>query len=303
MSAMDVNFEYYKILYHVVEHGTITGAAEALAISQPAVSQAIKNLEKSLGCSLFVRSAKGVRLTNEGEVLYSYVKRGCERIFAGERKLTEIIGLKDGEIRIGASDMTLQFYLLEYLELYHESYPEIKVTVTNAPTPETISHLVSGQIDFGVVSTPFSSKYEFREIPVREIHDIFVAGRKFEAMKNKILRYRDLEQVPYLCLEGQTSTRAYVTDFLAEEQVELQPEFELATSDMLVQFAKRSLGIASVVEDFAKGEIAKGELFKLQFDRELPARQFCVIYDDKIPMSTAARKLLDLLENNHNLTL
>lgn len=293
---MDVNLEYYKIFYQAARHGSITAAAETLAISQPAVSQAVRNLEKALDCSLFVRTAKGVRLTKEGEVLFSYVERGYESILAGERKLTEMLGLKSGEIRIGASDMTLQFYLLDHLEYFHEQYPEIKVTVTNAPTPETIEHLAAGKIDFGVVSTPFFTKYEFKEIPVREIRDIFVAGRKFEALKKKKLHYRDLEEIPFLCLEGETSTRTYVSEFLKEEHVRLQPEFELATSGMLVQFAKRNLGIASVVEDFAKEDIAKGELFELKFDREIPPRQFCLIYDDNVPISTAARKLLESLK-------
>ena len=72
-----------------------------------------------------------------------------------KRKLQEMQGFSKGEIRIGASDMTLQFYLLSYLERFHEAYPGIRVKVTNAPTPETLHNLKEGQIDFGVISTPF----------------------------------------------------------------------------------------------------------------------------------------------------
>ena len=86
-----------------------------------------------------------------------------------------------------------------------------------------------------------------------------------------------------------------VAEFLEKEHVMLQPEFELATSDMLIQFAKRSLGVASVVEDFAKQAIREGELFELQFDKEIPKREFCIVYNDKIPMSTAAGKLFQTL--------
>ena len=151
---MDINLEYYKIFYYVAKEKSITLAAEELAITQPAVSQAVKHLESDLGCSLFVRTSKGVRLTKEGEMLFSYVQRGYETIQSGEKKLTEMLNLDAGEICIGASDMTLQFYLLDYLERFHEKYPRIKVTVTNAPTPETIKHLNDGKIDFGSVSTP-----------------------------------------------------------------------------------------------------------------------------------------------------
>ena len=292
---MDVNLEYYKIFYYVTKYQSITQAAEVLSISQPAVSQAVKNLEKTLGCKLFVRMAKGVRLTSEGDVLFSFVSKGYESILAGERKLSEILDLEGGEICIGASDMTLQFYLLSYLEQFHEKYPDIKVTVTNAPTPETLGYLEDGRIDFGVVSTPVITKHGCIQIPVRKIRDIFVAGHKFEYLKGKKLCYRELSDLPVMCLEGDTSTRRYVAEFLEKERVMLQPEFELATSDMLIQFAKRSLGVASVVEDFAKQAIREGELFELQFDKEIPKREFCIVYNDKIPMSTAAGKLFQTL--------
>ncbi len=293
---MDINLEYYKIFYYVGKKGSITKAANELSISQPAVSQAIRNLEDSLGCPLFVREAKGVRLTGEGEVLFRYVERGYENFQAGERKLTELLNMESGEICIGASDMTLQFYLLPYLEKFHDTYPDIKITVTNAPTPETLTSLSDGKIDFGVVSTPLPEDFALKAIPVREIKDVFVSGNKFRELKGRSLSYKKLEKYPLLCLEGETSTRRYVEAFLAKEHVDLKPEFELATSDMLIQFAERGLGIASVVEDFAAEAIAKGQLFRLMMEKPIPSRQICLVYDEHIPMSTAARKLIELLD-------
>ena len=72
----------------------------------------------------------------------------------------------------------------------------------------------------------------------------------------------------------------------------VSPEFELATSDMLIQFALRNLGIASVMEEFAKEYEEDGRLFKLQFEKEIPARKFCIVLNERIPMSAAAAKLL-----------
>ncbi len=299
---MDINLEYYKIFYYVASYKSITLAAEMLSISQPAVSQAVKHLESNLSCTLFVRTSKGVRLTKEGEMLFSYVQRGYETILSGEKKLSEMLNLKQGEICIGASDMTLQFFLLPYLEEFHERYPGIRVTVTNAPTPETLSHLADGKIDFGIVSTPVGEKPYLKIVPVKEIRDVFVAGRKFEYLKGQTLSYRSLMEFPVMCLEGNTSTRQYVESFLAEEGVQLRPEFELATSDMLIQFAVRNLGIASVVEDFAAEYIKSGELFRLAFERELPKREFCIVSNERIPMSAAASRLLQyLIEHNEQL--
>ncbi len=292
---MDINLEYYKIFYYVAKKRSITAAAEILNISQPAVSQAVKHLESDLGCILFVRMSKGVRLTKEGEMLFSYVERGYETICFGEQKLNEMLNLDAGEIRIGASDMTLQFYLLDYLELFHEKYPGIKVIVTNAPTPETLQHLKDGKIDFGIVSTPIPETEKLHLTAVRKIRDVFVAGSHFQELKGVSLSYQELEKFPVMCLEGTTSTRRYVENFLLEQGVRLNPEFELATSDMLVQFAVRNLGIASVVEDFARKKIAEGELFELTFGQQIPERQIGIVTNERLPMSAAAERLLEFL--------
>ncbi len=293
---MNLNLEYYKVFYYVGKYNSITLAAEKLALSQPAVSQSIRHLEESIGTPLFVRTAKGMRLTAEGAVLYPYVARGYEYIRLGERKLREQMNLETGEIRIGASDMTLQFYLLDHLEKFHERYPKIKVRVTNAPTPETLQHLQDGKIDFGVVTEPVLEDANLTLKKVRDIRDIFVAGEKYDSFRGREMRLKELERFPFICLEGETSSRTYVETYLRKFQVELHPEFELATSDMLLQFAKRGLGIASVVEDFARADLEQGILFRLNLEREIPPRAMYVVTNDRIPVPSSAKYLLAMLE-------
>ena len=191
--------------------------------------------------------------------------------------------------------MTLRYYLLPYLEDFHRKYPKIKVKVTNAPTPVTVEYLESGKIDFGVVTSPAAYREGFITTPVREITDIFVAGSRFEHLKDKELPLSSLSDFPIICLEPNTSTRAYVDSFLKKHGVDLNPEFELATSDLIVSFAVRNLGIGSVVSDFAADEIEKGTLFKLNFKPELPPRDICIIVADKISPSPAGKKLLEML--------
>ncbi|MDD3367430.1 MAG: LysR family transcriptional regulator [Lachnospiraceae bacterium] len=294
-----VNYlEYYKVFVTVARCKSLTLAAEKLSISQPAVSQSLKQLEQAVETKLFVRTSKGVTLTEEGAVLYAYVSKGYEQMEMGERKLYEMRHLDAGEIRIGASDMTLQFYLLPFLEIFHESHPGIKVTVTNAPTPETLQNLRDGMIDFGVVSTPFENREGLRIRTVREIEDIFVAGRRFIPYKNKTLDFQELEKLPLISLEKGTSTRTYMDTFLRENHVELHPEFELATSDMIVQFALRSLGIGMIVKDFAKADMESGRLFALRFNKMIPKRQICVVTDEKKIKSVAADELLAIIDQN-----
>ncbi|MDD6401029.1 MAG: LysR family transcriptional regulator [Lachnospiraceae bacterium] len=293
---MNINLEYYKIFYFVSKYGSVTVAAKELCISQPAVSQGVKQLEEGLGVILFQRNSKGMTLTAEGEALFYYISRGYEQIIQGEQKVKEMLDIESGEIRIGASDMTLQFYLLPYLEQYHSIYPRIKVNVTNAPTPSTIERLLEGKIDFGVVSTPFIEDSRIRVYKGRIIRDIFVAGERFSDLRNETLCYDKLSEFPLICLEENTSTRKYIDNFLSKKSVMINPEFELATSSIVVQFAVRNMGIGCVVEDFAKEEIRAGRLFKLNFEEEIPEREICVITDNRMPLSRAAEAMLELLK-------
>lgn len=292
---MSSSLEYYKVFYYVATLGSITLASEKLCISQPAVSQAVRQLEQSLDCQLFMRMSKGVKLTREGEFLFDYVKSGLESIWHGENMLRRVRDLETGEVRIGASDMTLQFYLLPYLEKFHELYPGIKVTVSNGPTPETLRFLYEGKIDFGVVSTPFEARSEVKSTSVKEVRNVFIAGEKFKHLEGKKLSYEILKELPCIFLEKNTSTRTFMDQFLKEREVEVEPEFELSTSDMIVQFAMRNLGIGCVMSGFAQMELEKGNLIELQFEEPMPGRQFAIITDRKTPISPAGKKILKLM--------
>lgn len=294
--TMNINLEYYKVFYYVCTAGSLTAAAQKLCISQPAVSQAVRQLEKEAGTRLFLRTSKGIRLTREGELLFRYVKTGVEQLLEGGRMLERMLDMDMGEVRIGASDMTLQFFLLPFLEQFHKEYPRIKVTVTNAPTPETICSLEEGKIDFGVVTTPFSCKSTIHSMMVKPIGTVFIAGDSFGELKGKKLDHSILGSMPCIFLEKNTSTRAFMDAFLSAKGMELTPEFELATSDMIVQFAKRNMGVGCVMDGFAKDAIAKGEVFELDFKEKMPLRHICVVTGENSLISLAGRKLLNLFD-------
>ena len=226
---MTANLEYYRVFYYVARCSSVTKAAAALSLSQPAVSQSIRQLEKALGSSLFVRSARGISLTAEGKILYEYVEKGYSAFLAGEKRLLQMQNLECGEITIGASDMTLRFFLLPYLERFHEKYPGVRFQITNGPTPAAMGLLKEKKIDFGVVSGPLEKQEGVHLMPVRKIEDIFVAGRNFLEYTRQKQPLSVLEKVPLIMLDQDTSTRRYVQRFLEQRKVFVHPEFELAT--------------------------------------------------------------------------
>ncbi|MDD4125033.1 MAG: LysR family transcriptional regulator [Eubacteriales bacterium] len=291
---MNESLERYRIFYYTALCGNITAAAEKLYVSQPAVSQSIKQLERSLGCALFVRTSKGVTLTAEGKTLFQYVSKGVEQFQLGENRLREQLALDDGVIYIGASDMTLEFFLLPYLEKFHRMYPKIRISVTNGPTPETIKKLDGNLIDFGVVTEPVTASRGYGVIPVKQIEDIFICGKEYKSLASDTFKAASLAAFPLVMLESNTSTRRYAEDFLRQNNVNITPEFELATSSLIVQFVKRGLGIGCVVRDFAEKAMEEKSVFKLTLDLEIPKRNICIVKKDDIN-SKAAEKLLELL--------
>ncbi len=290
---MYVSYDWYRVFSTTAECGNITLAAEKLYISQPAVSQCIKQLEKALKCVLFVRTAKGVRLTAEGSTLYQYVSKGIDLIKLGEKRLAAQLSFESGEITIGASDMTLEFCLLPYLEVFHKRHPGIRISITNGPTPETLKKLLEGTIDFGVVSESYGElDSDFKVIPVREIEDIFITSSKNREYYN--LSFEDLGSIPLIMLERGTSTRKYVDAFLSEKNVSVLPEFELATSSLIVQFTKRNLGVGCVVRDFALEAMNDGSVIEVSLDGKIPPRRMCLIRRNEV-VSRASEELLNLI--------
>ena len=119
---MIVSYDAYRVFYTVARFGSFTKAASVLLASQPNLTRTIRNLESALGCTLFVRSNRGVSLTPEGEKLFARVSVACEQIQAGEEELASDRSLQSGVVSIGASETALHGFLLPVLGAFHRAY-------------------------------------------------------------------------------------------------------------------------------------------------------------------------------------
>ena len=283
----------YRTCLAVSEAGSVSEAARRLFVSQPAVSADIAGLEAQLGVRLFHRSRHGVTLTEAGTVLLQHVKSAFTMLEAGREKLRELADLESGTLRIGASDMTLRYYLLDPIATFHHRYPGIRLTVTNAPTPRTLAALREGAIDFGVVSGPLSPQEDLCAVPVRKISDVFVAAPGHPLAGRTGITREELAAYPMMMLEGNTSTRAYIEAWLGPGFS--SPTISLATFDLLLEFAKRGLGIAPVIEDVAAPVLSRGEVVRLRLAEEPPPREFYLVFSARLSHSAAALGMLSLL--------
>ena len=291
------NISRYVSFLSVAKYGSFSAAAKALYISQPALSSDIAKLEKELGIKLFFRTGRGIRLTEAGDLLAEYVTKAMTFIDAGEDKIRDLLDLKAGHLTVGASDMTLKFFLLEYISVFRETYPDVRVKVTNAPSPRTLAALRSGEIDFGVI-TSSGDDGECSDIDLkalRTVKDVFVCHPDCPLAKKKKVNVQELRDYPLIMLEGETSTGKYVKQMLPELQ---SADIELATSDLVAEFAARRIGTASVVEDFALPYIKKGELAVIDLAEPIPPRQMYLATLRNFPLSAAAARMVEIIENN-----
>ena len=143
---MNINFELYRVFYAVANTGNITKAVEQLMISQPAISKSIKHLEEQLGGQLFIRTKRGVILTDEGREFYYYIKQAMEYIYNAENKFTDLINLNTGTIKIGISTTLTKQFLIPYLEEFHKKYPKIDIQIVTNVSSELIPKLNSNHI-------------------------------------------------------------------------------------------------------------------------------------------------------------
>lgn len=188
---MEQNLNYYRIFYEVAKAGNISKAAKNLYISQPAVSKSITKLEENLSHTLFLRSKRGVKLTEEGKILYEHLQRAFSSIETAEKMLNRIDEFGLGQIRIGVSTSLCKHILLPYLQDFILENPHIKVSIACNPTYETIHLLKEDKIDMGLICDTELEK-ELQYMPLRSIQDTFVATQTY--IDN--LNLREQEHLP-----------------------------------------------------------------------------------------------------------
>ncbi len=295
MSRYNVSLELYRVFCAVAKCGNITKAAEELFVTQPSISMSIKSLEDKLGCSLFIRLPKGVTLTNEGKVFYSYLSQAIGLIEMAEQKYDEMRRLDAGEINISASDSIISGLLLPYLQKYNERYNKISIKVINRTTEETIDLLKSGSIDFGFINLPYHEDEFIELLKSIPIHDCLVYGTKFEEIFKSGFDITNIVNYPLLMLKHSSHIRHLLDDYAKQHGIVINPLIEFDSTDLLIKFAKINLGVAFAIEEFVKPEIDNNTLFAKRLNPTIYHRAVGLVKLKGIPLSHAATKFTELI--------
>lgn len=285
---MEINFEYYKIFYYAAKYGNFTKAAAALGSNQPNVTRIIKLLEAQFKCKLFIREPRGIRLTEEGDKLYSHVEAACRHLFLAQE---EIIGQDEegtGTVRIGVTESALHLYLLDALRDFKNKYPNIRIKVHNHNTPEIIRNFSAGRLDFAVVTGPFEETKGFQSESICDFQEILVGGLQYENLCSTRRRLEELGGYPWIGLGQGTATYDFYRDFFIRYHADMELDMEVATFDLLMPLIQNNLGIGFVPASLAQPLLDKRILVQIPVDCDMPVRSIKLISDKGRGRSRAA---------------
>ncbi len=292
---MDVNYELYKVFYYVATLLSFSEASQKLFISQSAVSQSVKVLERKLNCPLFIRSTKKVQLTPEGEDLLRYIEPAMNLIKRGEAQLMEAGSLNGGQLRIGASDTICRYYLIPYLNQFHKEYPNVHIKVTNQTSIRCAELLNNGQVDLIIVNYPNPVLLNGNRVKiVKEFQDVFVAGEKYGELRKRQVSLKELQEYPILMLDRRSTTSEYLHSIFQQHQLDLVPEIEISSNDLLLDLARIGLGITFVPDYCIPAE--RKELFRVETKEKIQTRKLAAAYSEKLPLSQAAEYFITSLK-------
>lgn len=296
---MDINYELYKVFYYVAKTLSFSEAASELFISQSAVSQSVKVLEKRLDQVLFTRSTKRVSLTKEGEMLFKHIEPAINLISRGENQLLNSTPAGGMQLRIAASDTICRYFLVPYLNLFHKTYKEVHIKIINGTSLKCAEMLEMNQVDIIVANSPNSAlNNNMKIIDVKDFYDVFVANPDAFPLRDKVLNLEELQKLPILMLNKLSTTSAFLHNLFLQNSLDLVPAIEISSNDLLIDLAKIGLGIA-FVPDFCINNTLDKNLIVLQTKEKMPMRKLVVAYDDSLPLSEPANYFIQLLKNEN----
>lgn len=276
---MDINFEYYKIFYFVAKYGSITKAATAMGSNQPNVTRIMKLLESQLNCRLFTREARGISLTQEGELLYSHVEIAYWHLVNAQEEIYRQDSHRGGTVEIGATETALHLFLLDALRDFKLEYPAIRIKIHNHSTPETVRQLTDGKLDFAVITLPFEVPRTVSRAKVLDYEEILVGGLQYKDLGRDTLKLEDIRKYPWIGLGRGSATYDLYKDFFIRHGMDLEPDTEVATSDLMFPLLENNLGIGFVPTKLALPLLEEGRLVRIPLDCPVPKRSIEIVAD------------------------
>lgn len=290
---MNVDLELYRVFYVVAKNKYMTKASEELHISQPAISQSIKKLEEQLGGILFLRSNKGMQLTEEGKMFYEYVKGALTLINNAENEFTSFKNLSKGEIKIGCSTTLTKLILIDVLKKFHKEYPNININITNDLTSNLIKNLKIGKLDFVIFNESNVKENSLYLEKIKELKQGFIYNPDF--YKDNVTNFEDLNNLPLILQKGESNSRKLLDHIALKNNVKLIPKMEVVSQELITEFTNIGLGVGFSIIDLARRNYKN--LKELKINKKIPDINIYLATNNSLSLTFASKKFIEYLKN------
>lgn len=289
---MNIDLELYRVFYTVAKNKHMTKASEELFISQPAISQSIKKLEEQLGGTLFLRSNKGMELTEEGKMFYEYVKGALELINNAENEFTSFKDLSKGEIKIGCSTTLTKLILIDTLKQFHNKYPNININITNDLTSNLIRDLKLGKLDFVIFNESNIKETNLNLEKIKELKQGFIYNPDY--YKDKINTLKELNNLPLILQKEESNSRKLLDYIALQNNVKLIPKMEVVSQELITEFVNIGLGIGFTMIDLATRNYEN--LKELKINKKIPNINIYLATNKSISLTFASKMFIKYLK-------
>jgi DNA-binding transcriptional LysR family regulator len=293
---MNINFELYRIFYIVANSKSISEASKKLFISQPAVTKSIHNLEKELKGELFVRSNKGIALTEEGKKFYNFIRPAVEQIVNAEKEFSNIAKIDIGEIKIGTSNTILKYFLLNHLKTFTKEFPSISIAIEESYTPDLINMVKNGVIDIAIIyAADDDSKLEGLKIyNLQKLHYCIIGNKQYKKYLNRRITPKELKEEKLIL-----NTINPIQRLLLGDEKDLKAYINLASHSLVYEFVKEGFGIGLAIKEFVADELKQQDLYELKLDEPLVPLNLIMITSNTNFPNYATMQLINLIESKN----
>lgn len=289
--------DLYRIFLAAASTGNYTEAGKQLFMTQSAVSQAIRQLERALDTTLFYREGRSMVLTAEGKALSQHLEQAFQAIERGERSISALRNLSEGVLHVASSDTLCHYVLLPWLERFHQQYPGIRLQITNRPSPACLELVAGGQADVALVNRPEQAAPELVLADVLPYQDCFVAGNRYVGLSESERSLTLLLKEPLILLESDSSTRQNLNRWAGQHQLDVSPEIELGSVEILLELVRMNLGIGWI-PGYALPAAQRAGLLHIRTREVSPQRQVALARNKNHPETRAAKAFWGMM-NSH----
>ncbi|WP_280726209.1 transcriptional regulator CynR [Kitasatospora sp. MAA4] len=286
-----MELRHLRYLLAVAEHGNFTRAAEALHVSQPTLSQQVKQLERSLHVQLLDRSGRTVRLTDAGEGFARYARRALQDLAAAERAVLDVQDLSQGTLRLAMTPTFTAYLIGPLVAQFHEQYPGITLEISELTQDQIDAALLDDRLDLGI-GFAGSQRPAVAGTPLFvETLGLVVGAAHPYAGRREPLPVGDLGDQQLALLSRDFATRLHIDGYLAAHRVRPRIAVEADSISALVEIVSRST-LATVLPEAIARE--QPRLHPVAVEPAPPARTVVLLHRDAAYRSAAGRAFTEL---------